>query len=142
MKKLQPLLANIPDTFGQGGANLSPKGNGSPALVDVLQEFNAQVAPQAAPPAAIASGAIDPDVPFQKLSITGTVAFTLADGTTEGQRVTLAVIVAASTPDGTITPTTFADGSTINFQGFGSIVLEWHASGGWHTILNASGTIA
>lgn len=34
-------LTTIPDTFGQGGANLTPSGQGTPTLAAVLQEHKA-----------------------------------------------------------------------------------------------------
>lgn len=141
MKKLQPLCATVPDNFGSGGANLSPQGQGSPSLVSVLQEFNGQISPQVVPPT-VTTGAIDPDVAATRITVDSTQAYTLADGTTEGQRIMLSVLAATSTPDGTLTPVTFADGTSIDLDAVGeSVTLEWHASGGWHVVMLAGATL-
>jgi len=52
------------------------------------------------------------------------------------------VIVAASTPDGTLTPATFADGTSIDLDAVNEEVeLEYHASGGWRVVHIAGATI-
>jgi len=90
----------------------------------------------------VTSGALDPGKRTTLVSCTGTVAYTLADGTIEGQRKTIRVIVAASTPDGTLTPATFADGTSIDLDAVNEEVeLEYHASGGWRVVHIAGATI-
>jgi len=80
----------------------------------------------------VTTGAISVLTRTSLISVTGTVAYTLADGLFEGQRKTLRCSVAASTPNGTITPVTLAVGSTLDIdavdEGF---ELEWHALAGW-----------
>jgi hypothetical protein len=78
-----------------------------------------------------AAGAVSVYTRTTRLEVTGTMAFTLADGRYEGQRKSLYCTVAASTPVGTLTPANFADGTTITFDAVDEqIELEWH-SGGW-----------
>lgn len=50
-----------------------------------------------------AAGAISVSIPTTHLSVTGTVAYTLADGTFAGQRKTILCTVAATSPLGTVT---------------------------------------
>lgn len=50
-----------------------------------------------------AAGAIDPAVPVTYLSVSGTKAYTLADGTFSGQEKRILCVSAASTPLGTVT---------------------------------------
>ena len=83
----------------------------------------------------VASGAISIYTRTTLISVTGTAAYTLADGVREGQRKNLMCSVAASTPDGTVTPATFADGTNIDFDAVHeSCELEWHATGGWRVV--------
>lgn len=80
----------------------------------------------------VTTGAISNITRTSKLSITGTQAFTLADGIYEGQRKTLVCSVAATTPAGTITPATYADGTSEHMSAVGELLeLEWHTTGGW-----------
>lgn len=77
-------------------------------------------------PTTVTSGAIPVASPLTFLSVTGTVAFTLADGTFAGQRKTLRCTVAASTPAGTLTPATPSGFATILFDAVHEeTVLEW-----------------
>jgi len=85
----------------------------------------------------VTSGAIDPDKRSSRLSCTGTVAYTLANGSVEGQRKTLTCTVAASAPRGTVTP---ASGTVWKFNGVNDWVeYEWHTSGGWAVVDGAVG---
>lgn len=90
--------------------------------------------------AAITSGAI-PLARRQKLSVTGTVAFTLADGTFVGQQIVLNCTVAASVPVGVVTPAT-ADGfTTITFDAVQEFaILEWNGAS-W-SIMATNATVA
>lgn len=64
------------------------------------------------------------------ISVTGTVAYTLADGEYIGQVKTLNVTVAASTPDGTLTPATFVNATSIDLDAVNeSLALVWTAAG-------------
>jgi hypothetical protein len=51
----------------------------------------------------ITSGALSLTIPVSRLSVTGTQAFTLADGTFKGQTKRVECVVAATTPLGTLT---------------------------------------
>ncbi len=135
-------MATVPTNFGTGGSGLTPnRSSGAPDLVTILTSHNDQVSPQTVPPT-VTAGAVDPTLAATKISVTGTQAYTLADGTEEGQRIMLAVIVAATTPNGTLTPVTYADGTSIDLDAVGeSVTLEWHATGGWHTVMIAGATI-
>lgn len=60
------------------------------------------------------SGALDLYAAVNMLSIDGTKAFTLAAGLFDGQEMDYVVIAAANTPDGTLTPAAFDDGTSID----------------------------
>jgi hypothetical protein len=84
-------------------------------------------------------GAISLFTRSTNLSVTGTKAYTLADGLFEGQRKSLYCTVAATTPDGTITPVTLAGGATLDVDAVSeSYELEWHEADGWN-VLNITG---
>lgn len=60
------------------------------------------------------------------LNIDGTKAFTLADSTLVGQRLSVRCIAAANTPAGTLTPTSLQDGTAIAFDAVSDFAeLEW-----------------
>jgi hypothetical protein len=77
------------------------------------------------------------------LSVSGTKAFTLADGTLEGELKVLICTVAASTPVGVVTPNATAGAyATITFGVVGqSATLMWTGSG-WAVIGRQSGATA
>jgi len=86
----------------------------------------------------VTSGALSLDVLTSLISVTGTKAYTLADGRYEGQIKKFVVILAATTPDGTLTPANFADGTSIDLDALleaGELV--WTAAG-WR-IMNFKG---
>ena len=90
----------------------------------------------------VTSGALSLLTRTSLISVTGTQLYTLADGLYEGQRKTLRVIVAASTPNGTLTPATFADGTSIDLDTVNeSVELEWHDTGGWRVVHIITATI-
>ena len=60
----------------------------------------------------------------------GAAAVTLADGSTSGQVKIVNMIVDGG--DGTLTPTTFANGTTITFDAVAeSVTLVWNSTIGW-----------
>lgn len=90
----------------------------------------------------VATGAVNPALALTTITIDGTKAYTLADGTIEGQRKNIRVKTAANTPDGTLTPATFADGTSIDLDAVNeSVELEWHATGGWRVVHIVGATI-
>jgi hypothetical protein len=91
----------------------------------------------------VTTGAISVLTRSSLISVTGTVAYTLADGVFEGQRKSLRCSVAATTPDGTITPVTLNGGTTLDMDAVNeSYELEWHAASGWNVIHLIGGAIA
>tara|TARA_Y100000768_G_scaffold109491_1_gene80415 strand:- start:956 stop:1360 length:405 start_codon:yes stop_codon:yes gene_type:complete len=76
------------------------------------------------------AGAVDLDNLITELTTTGADALTLADGTTSGQMKIVNMIVDGG--DGTLTPTSFANGTTITFDAVGeSVTLVWNSTIGW-----------
>ena len=76
-----------------------------------------------------------------ELTTTGANALTLADGTTSGQIKIVNMIVDGG--DGTLTPTTFANGTTITFDAVGeSATLVWNSTIGWIASSTQGATIA
>jgi len=87
------------------------------------------------------AGAVDLTNLITELTTTGANALTLADGTTSGQIKIINMIVDGG--DGTLTPTTFANGSTITFDAVGeSATLVWNSTIGWVAISTVGATIA
>lgn len=90
----------------------------------------------------VTSGALSLYKRTSLISVTGTAAYTLAAGLYEGQRKSIYVTVAASTPDGTLTPATFADGTSLDLDAVSeSAELEYHATGGWQLVALVGATI-
>lgn len=89
-----------------------------------------------------AAGAVSLDTVLTEIDITGATAYTLADGTFLGQRKSIIMTVnAGGTDAGTLTPATFASGSSITLNAVGEqIELEWQADG-WHTVHVAGATV-
>ena len=87
------------------------------------------------------AGAVDLDNLITELTTTGANALTLADGTTSGQMKIVNMIVDGG--DGTLTPTTFANGTTITFDAVGeSATLVWNSTVGWVATSTVGATIA
>ena len=87
------------------------------------------------------AGAVDLTNLITELTTTGADALTLADGTTSGQIKIINMIVDGG--DGTLTPTTFANGTTITFDAVGeSATLVWNSTVGWIASSTQGATIA
>ena len=87
------------------------------------------------------AGAVDLTNLVTELTTTGANALTLADGTTSGQIKIINMIVDGG--DGTLTPTTFANGTTITFDAVGeSATLVWNSTVGWVATSTVGATIA
>lgn len=106
---------------------------GAGDLVRVLVSAVGATAQAADYEAISSSGALNPDIPTTLLTVSGTKAYTLAAGTTVGQKKYIECVSAASTPLGTVTLAD-ADGSeplTHVFTAVGQrLELEWR-TGGW-----------
>ena len=87
------------------------------------------------------AGAVDLTNLITELTTTGANALTLADGTTSGQVKIINMIVDGG--DGTLTPTTFANGTTITFDAVAeSATLVWNSTIGWVATSVQGATIA
>ena len=87
------------------------------------------------------AGAVDLTNRITEVTTTGADALTLADGTTSGQIKIINMIVDGG--DGTLTPTTFANGTTITFDAVGeSATLVWNSTVGWVATSTVGATIA
>ncbi len=87
------------------------------------------------------AGAVDLTNLITELTTTGANALTLADGTTSGQVKIVNMIVDGG--DGTLTPTTFANGTTITFDAVAeSVTLVWNSTIGWVATSVQGATIA
>ena len=86
------------------------------------------------------AGAISLNTLHTALTTTGAQAQTLANGVA-GQIKTISMV--ADGGDGTLTPATFAGGSTITFNDVGdSVMLIYNTTGGWALVSNNGCTIA
>ena len=87
------------------------------------------------------AGAVDLTNLVTELTTTGANALTLADGTTSGQVKIVNMIVDGG--DGTLTPVTFANGTTITFDAVAeSATLVWNSTIGWIATSVQGATIA
>ena len=87
------------------------------------------------------AGAVDLTNLVTALTTTGANALTLADGSTSGQVKIINMIVDGG--DGTLTPTTFANGTTITFDAVAeSATLVWNSTIGWVATSVQGATIA
>lgn len=87
------------------------------------------------------SGAVSVSKRSSTLAVSGTVAYTLADGTRVGQRKTITADTAASTPHGVVTPAHGSGWTSADFTNArGSLELEW-ISAGWRIVF-VGGTVA
>lgn len=125
------------------GLQLQP----SPSLTTAntnISQLQVQVG-QGNPEEISASGAVSVTRRTSRFAVSGTKTWTLADGTTPGQRKTLFCVSQASTPVGVITPAHASGFSTITFgvsSANASVELEWDASLGtpaWK-VVGVSGT--
>ena len=86
------------------------------------------------------AGAVNLTDTVTEITSTGTDALTLADGTV-GQVKVITMIVDGG--DATLTPTTFAGGTTITFNDAGdSVILVYNTTVGWVAVANQGATIA
>lgn len=85
------------------------------------------------------AGAVNLTTSHTDLTTTGANALTLAVGT-EGQVKTIAMIIDGG--DGTLTPTNFANGTTITFNDAGDAVILIYSTAKWRLLSNAGCTIA
>jgi len=91
-------------------------------------------------PETVTSGALSPSLPTSFVSVTGSVAFSIANGTSLGQRKRIRCTVATGTPHGVLTPATPKGFSTIEFNVVNQCVdLEWSQPGnsstlGWYLV--------
>ena len=77
------------------------------------------------------AGAVDLTNLVTELTTTGANALTLADGTTSGQVKIINMIVDGG-GTATVTPVTFANGTTIAFDAVAeSVTLVWNSTIGW-----------
>ena len=86
------------------------------------------------------AGAVDVTNLVTEITTTGADALTLADGSA-GQIKIITMVVDGG--DGTLTPTTFANGTTITFDAVGeSATLVWNSTVGWVATSTVGATIA
>ena len=86
------------------------------------------------------AGAVSLDTLHTQLTTTGAQAQTLANGVNGQIKI---ITMVADGGDGTLTPDTFANGSTITFNDVGdSVLLIYNTTGGWALVSNTGCTIA
>ena len=86
------------------------------------------------------AGAVDITSLITQVTTTGADALTLANGANGQMKI---ITMVADGGDGTLTPTTFANGSTITFNDVGdSVLLVYNTTGGWAAVSNVGCTIA
>lgn len=135
-------LTTIPTDFGTGGSGLTPNGSSfTPSLRTLLNEHKNALATL---DAAIGSGgdgvnceevstsvALSAGTRTSRLTVGGTLAIPLPDGTVAGQRKTIYCVSVSGTPAATVTPAHASGFSTILFgaaSGKCSVELEFDTS--------------
>ena len=131
-------LMSQPHSAGDSGYFMLPKDGGSArATPNTLLSGDKTIATVQALSGA---GAVSLNTLHTALTTTGAQAQTLANGV-NGQIKTITMV--ADGGDGTLTPATFANGSTITFNDVGdSVMLIYNTTGGWALISNTGCTIA
>ena len=87
------------------------------------------------------AGAVDIINLVTEVTSTGADALTLADGTTVGQMKIITMVVDGG--DATLTPTTFANGTTMTFADVNDTVcLVWANTIGWVIVSNSGVAVA
>ena len=90
-----------------------------------------------------AAGALSVNTEISTLAVTGTTAYTLANGLFPGQKKYVTVISGASTPAGTVTPATTSGFTTVSALGaLGDAVLFIWTGAAWIVGPNAGVTVA
>lgn len=89
------------------------------------------------------SGVLPTNVPLLFIDVDGTKAYTLADGSAAGDKITIIVKTATNTPAGTLTPTSTSGAwATAGFNAVGqTLKLVWTATG-WAITGRESGSVA
>jgi hypothetical protein len=96
-----------------------------------------------APSNLVTTGALGVTTRTTRLSVTGTQAYSLADGVYVGQRKSLRCTVAAATPAGNVTPAHASGFTTISaFDAVGDFAeLEWNGTA-WEVVFSSGVTVA
>jgi hypothetical protein len=134
-----------------GGGTRSPAGvvmavDTSGAWVSIAQQLSkmieSSISNGAAPlESGLLSGALSVVKRSSTLAVSGTVAYSLADGTRVGQRKTITADSAGATPHGVLTPAHGSGWTSADFTtARGSLELEW-VVGGWRIVF-VGGTVA
>lgn len=142
-------LVTIPATFGSGGSGLNPTADPTVNLENILTQITTVLGIFNTNPEEIsASGALSPAVLTSRLTVSGSKAYTLADGTSPGQLHVIYVASAGSTPSGVVTPAHASGFSTITYGATSATschVLQWDASlatPAWKIVFNfVTGTV-
>ena len=86
------------------------------------------------------AGVISLLTPISLISVTGTKAYSLAAGT-QGQIKTLICSVAASTPNGTVTPTALNGGTSLDVDALGEVFVLMFANSTWNILSMYGGSV-
>ena len=87
-----------------------------------------------------AAGAIPITARTVNMTVSGTIAYTLADGT-DGQEITLTCIAVANTPDGTITPASRNGFATLDMDAVGETFHLIFTNSKWNIVSNYAGGV-
>lgn len=132
---------NIFEPTASAGSAESPADRSASFYDKVIAMANSLGASEAVSAAA----ALDP-YGLSELTVSGTKAYTLANGTYIGQRKQIECVSAASIPAGTVTIATMTGSRTDVAYVFNAVgqrlELEWTATGWRETVLRAAGTDA
>ena len=88
-----------------------------------------------------AAGALPLTHAIVNITVSGTKAFTLADGA-DGQTITFVCVAAASTPDGSITPTNRNGWAAYDIDAVGETLTLQFSNAKWNVISSHGGTLS
>ncbi len=83
----------------------------------------------------ISRGACDPGVETTRIATDGAQAYSLADGTFDGQVKRITIAAATNQPRGVLRVSRFANGRALSWNGMGSVALVWSQARGMWSIL-------
>jgi hypothetical protein len=83
----------------------------------------------------ISRGPCDPSVETTRITTDGAQAYSLADGTVDGQVKRITIAAATNQPRGVLRPSRFAGGRALSWNTVGAVSLVWNNAQGMWSIL-------
>ena len=130
-----PDTAYLLDVAAVGGKSIKAAGS-----IDITGSIDTTGITTTSTVAHSAAGAIPITARTVNMTVSGTIAYTLADGG-DGQEITLTCVAATSTPDGTITPASRNGFATLDMDAVGETFHLIFTNSKWNIISNYAGGV-